>query len=270
MTVRPVFGLLAGCLLGLAAAAMASESAVGEKPSKGGLDLFTARAVTTYGSVSVEGRRIGYRAVAGTIVVHAKNWDDAVGPWAARNSAGTPTGPAVASISYFAYFKRGSEPNTRPITFLFNGGPGSSTVWLHMDAFGPAFLSRHDRWTSPKYLVGEGYVALRAGALINVLETQEDLDFNGVVFLSQMLNLGLVGGSSTLEAFNPGMDLPYELAAVICRLGLVSAQAPRRKPAACAAAGKSRTLFPDDVRSVASTGLTIAAVAPCRTCPRAA
>lgn len=132
---RPIFGLLAGGFIGLAAAAVASENAIGKGPSAGGPDVFTARAVTTHGSVSVEGRQISYRAVAGTIVVHPKDWDDAVR--APGNFAGSPTGPAVASISYFAYFKSGSEPNTRPITFLFNGGPGSSTVWLHMGAFGP-------------------------------------------------------------------------------------------------------------------------------------
>ena len=70
------------------------------------------------------------------------------------------------------------------------------------------FLSRYDRWSSPKYLVGEGYGALRAAALINVLETQDDVDFNGVIFLSQILSVELLGGSSTFETFNPGMDLP--------------------------------------------------------------
>ncbi len=37
---------------------------------------------------------------------------------------------------YVAYFKSGAGA-TRPVTFLYNGGPGSSTVWLHMGAFGP-------------------------------------------------------------------------------------------------------------------------------------
>jgi carboxypeptidase C (cathepsin A) len=166
---RQVFGLLAACFLGLAAAAVASESAVGEKPSKGGLDLFTARAVTTYASVSVEGRQIGYRAVAGNIVVHAKSWDDAAGPRTIRNSVGIPTGPAVASMSYFAYFKIGSEPNTRPITFLFNGGPGSSTVWLHMGAFGPVrVVTPSDTHTpsAPYRMVKNAYSLLDASDLV--------------------------------------------------------------------------------------------------------
>ena len=38
---------------------------------------------------------------------------------------------------YTAYFRDGAPAAGRPITFLFNGGPGSSTMWLHMGAFGP-------------------------------------------------------------------------------------------------------------------------------------
>jgi carboxypeptidase C (cathepsin A) len=39
-------------------------------------------------------------------------------------------------VFYVAYFKKGATPKVRPVTFLFSGGPGSSTVWLHMNAFG--------------------------------------------------------------------------------------------------------------------------------------
>ena len=44
---------------------------------------------------------------------------------------------AEASMFYVAYFKQGAPVESRPITFLYNGGPGSSSVWLHMGAFGP-------------------------------------------------------------------------------------------------------------------------------------
>lgn len=65
-------------------------------------------------------------------------WDDATGSGAtAASSLGTPGGPAVASMFYVAYLKRGARPEDRPVVFLFNGGPGSSTMWLHMGAFGP-------------------------------------------------------------------------------------------------------------------------------------
>ncbi|KKC26281.1 S10 family peptidase [Sphingomonas sp. SRS2] len=43
----------------------------------------------------------------------------------------------VAAIFATSYVKDGGDPKTRPITFLFNGGPGSGSLWLHMGAFGP-------------------------------------------------------------------------------------------------------------------------------------
>ncbi|MGH8229902.1 MAG: S10 family peptidase, partial [Steroidobacteraceae bacterium] len=159
----------------------------------------------------------------------------------------------------------------------YNGGPGSSTVWLHMGAFGPRrvvtadhthtppapyqlvnndyslldasdlvfvdapgtgfgrlqgkdakkaffgadpdvhafsefiqqFLSKYGRWNSPKYLFGESYGTPRSANLINVLETHDDTDFNGVILLSQILNYD---DSTGMVRFNPGVDLPYELA----------------------------------------------------------
>jgi carboxypeptidase C (cathepsin A) len=47
-------------------------------------------------------------------------------------------GKPKASIFYIAYNKDGvQDPSTRPVTFSFNGGPGSSSVWLHLGVFGP-------------------------------------------------------------------------------------------------------------------------------------
>ena len=45
-------------------------------------------------------------------------------------------GAARAAIFSTSYVRAGNDPN-RPVTFLFNGGPGSGSVWLHMGAFGP-------------------------------------------------------------------------------------------------------------------------------------
>jgi carboxypeptidase C (cathepsin A) len=71
------------------------------------------------GSIVLGGKRIDYTAVAGTIMIEDQ-----------KNEPG-------AMMSYVAYFRNGGTPASRPITFLYNGGPGSSTVWLHMGAFGP-------------------------------------------------------------------------------------------------------------------------------------
>ena len=238
--------------------------------------VFTPRAVKSTGTVTVEGHRIAYDAVAGTIIVHPKGWDDAARPQGPKDAIGTTEGPPVASMFYVAYFKHGADPHTRPVTFLYNGGPGSSTIWLHMGAFGPVrvvtrndshtppapyrtvdnayslldasdlvfidapgtgfsriqgkgkeqafwgvdqdgyafasfitqFLSRYERWNSPKYLFGESYGTPRSAVLINDLETEHDIDFNGVILLSQVLNFDLMADS---PQGNPGVDLPYEI-----------------------------------------------------------
>src|SRR6202012_523843 len=87
-----------------------------------------------------ESGHISYTAVAGTLVVHAKNWDDV--PLAKDadkddKDAAAQNPNAEASMFYAAYFQKGANAGKRPIMFLFNGGPGSATVWLHMGAFGP-------------------------------------------------------------------------------------------------------------------------------------
>ncbi len=46
-------------------------------------------------------------------------------------------GKVQANIFYTAYSRTGESASTRPLTFCFNGGPGSSSVWLHIGAFGP-------------------------------------------------------------------------------------------------------------------------------------
>ena len=50
------------------------------------------------------------------------------------------TGPVKASFFYVAYTLDGAAPSTRPVTFFYNGGPGSATVWLHLGSFGPKRL----------------------------------------------------------------------------------------------------------------------------------
>jgi hypothetical protein len=46
-------------------------------------------------------------------------------------------GEILAQVFYVAYTKKGCEPGERPVTFTFNGGPGSPSIWLHMGAVGP-------------------------------------------------------------------------------------------------------------------------------------
>ncbi|HEX8754876.1 MAG TPA: hypothetical protein VF745_00945 [Steroidobacteraceae bacterium] len=231
---------------------------------------FKPTEVTSTGSLTVSGSRIDYQAMAGTLVVRADGSDPSTPPQDSKSP------PAEASMFYAAYFKRGVAPADRPITFLFNGGPGSSSLWLHMGAFGPVrvvtgdhthtpaapyrtvsngeslldasdlvfvdapgtgfsrirgkdadkafygvdqdinafavfvreFLSRYNRWNSPKYVFGESYGTMRAAGLSLALQ-KEDIDLNGVVLLSCILDWDLMPDDPQL---NPSVDLPYVVA----------------------------------------------------------
>ena len=77
------------------------------------------RASVTAHSVQVGGRSIGYKATAGTLLIR----DD--------------KDRADASVFYVAYTAEEKDPTKRPVTFLYNGGPGSASIWLHMGSFGP-------------------------------------------------------------------------------------------------------------------------------------
>jgi carboxypeptidase C (cathepsin A) len=103
----------------------------------------------TSGSITVRGARLIYQAEAGLEVVYLKDPKDD-DPQARHDDKGDqPPVPQHASMSYVAYFKGDHEDARRPITFLFNGGPGSSTVWLHMGAFGPKRVITADDSHSP-------------------------------------------------------------------------------------------------------------------------
>ncbi len=90
----------------------------------------------TQGSASIGGKKTPYQAEAGVMVVYLRDPLDDDPPQPAEGEKPPPQPPEVG-MSYVAYFKGDKPDRTRPITFLFNGGPGSSTVWLHMGAFGP-------------------------------------------------------------------------------------------------------------------------------------
>ncbi len=105
---------------------------------------------TTQATIDVGGQHIAYTAVAGTITVGATDTEDAeLGPdgkpLPGTQLALTPPkdpsdAPPVAHIFYVAYFKTGAKAEERPVTFFYNGGPGSSTMWLHMGSLGPKYV----------------------------------------------------------------------------------------------------------------------------------
>jgi carboxypeptidase C (cathepsin A) len=102
-------------------------------------EFFKPNEVRSTGTLTVGGQAIAYDAIAGTLVVHAKDWEDtdAVEADADKEDKDKSQPKPQASMFYTAYFRQGAPVASRPITFLFNGGPGSSTVWLRIGAFGP-------------------------------------------------------------------------------------------------------------------------------------
>jgi len=116
----------------------------GEPKSEGHrFEPFKPEAVSSNSNVTIGGHAIAYQAIAGTLIVHPKGWDDVphdpsaekASPPGAEEGAEPKNPTAEAAMFYVAYFKSGG--GTRPVTFFYNGGPGSSTMWLHLGAFGP-------------------------------------------------------------------------------------------------------------------------------------
>jgi carboxypeptidase C (cathepsin A) len=153
-------------------ATKADASPAANAPEK--TSLFAPESVASEGSVTVEGQRIDYKAVAGTLVVHPKDWDDAARLEPVKDDGKAERGPeqgggAEASMFYVAYFKKGAPANGRPITFIYNGGPGSSTVWLHMGAFGPRRVVTKDGAhtpAAPYALIDNSYSLLDASDMV--------------------------------------------------------------------------------------------------------
>nr|WP_255550894.1 peptidase S10 [Granulicella sp. dw_53] len=230
---------------------------------------------TTEGTVNVGGQVIPYKAVAGTLTVGSTEAQDATLGLDGKTlpDAGKLPEQATARMFYVAYFKKDGGPN-RPISFLYNGGPGGASLPLHMGAFGPRravttdtqhdegapyqlvnndyslldvsdvvfidapgtgfgrilgpdkekafwgndqdahafdrfirrFLTKYDRWNSPKYLIGESYGTTRNAILAASLHS---VDLNGVVMLSQILDFN---NNADGQQFNPGVEQANALA----------------------------------------------------------
>ncbi len=79
----------------------------------------TETAVRTQHRITIGSRTLKYTATAGTVIIHDE-----------KNQP-------QASVFYVAYTLDGSKSAQRPVTFLYNGGPGSASLWLHMGSFGP-------------------------------------------------------------------------------------------------------------------------------------
>jgi len=188
----------------------------------------------THHRARVGGQEIAYTATAADYII--------------RDDAGAPK----ATFFFVAYTKDGvSDPSTRPVSFVYNGGPGSASLFTHMglgprrvvlepdgrgmpapyriednrDSFLDAtdlvfvdaistgysrpapgqnpnqfhgviedanwfsdfifqYITRTQRWSSPKYLIGESYGTTRSAELSGVLQERHQMYLNGIVLLS--------------------------------------------------------------------------------------
>jgi carboxypeptidase C (cathepsin A) len=216
----------------LAALAIALPAAAA-KPQ---IPVMTPDAITHH-RLALGGRTLAYTARAGTITL--RNGDD----------------QPIARVFYTAYTLDGADPSKRAVTFIYNGGPGSSTMWLRMGSFGPVrvqtgdgqptgpppyrivdnryslldktdmvfidmpgsgfgriigagkpsdlwgvdedvaafgqfiqrYITRFNRWNSPRFLFGESYGTTRSSVLAKYLQ-DAGIGLNGVVLLSSFLN----------------------------------------------------------------------------------
>ena len=102
--------------------AKSDEKSDGPKPGTGDkeeYDVSEVAPVVTHHQATVDGKLLKYTATTGRLPI--KRGD----------------GKILAEMFFVAYSLDGQEAGKRPLTFAFNGGPGSATIWLHMGALGP-------------------------------------------------------------------------------------------------------------------------------------
>jgi carboxypeptidase C (cathepsin A) len=218
-------------------------------------DTVPDKPVITYHSMNVNGKSISYKATTGYMPM--RDADNKL----------------LAKIFYVAYTatNSGQEKEKRPVTFVFNGGPGSASIWLHMGGFSPIrvkyaddkgdaggapyeyeqnpytwlgftdlvyidpvstgysraykgvnvnefhgytedlasvgdfirlYITKNERWTSPKFIAGESYGTTRAAGLSGYLADRYNIYLNGITLISSVLNFQLID-------FKNGNDMPY-------------------------------------------------------------
>jgi carboxypeptidase C (cathepsin A) len=202
--------------------------------------------------VRIGGAEVKYTATAGTLLLEDEQ------------------GKPKAHAFFVAYMRDGQDAARRPITFSYNGGPGSPSIWLHMGTMGPRrvqmgedgfqpappfqlvdneyspldvtdivmidpvmtgysrpvegedkkqfhgvnedlqwvsefirrYVTRFDRWRSPKFLLGESYGTFRSAGLAAVLQQRHGIELNGIVLVSSVLDFATIRE-------NEGNDLPF-------------------------------------------------------------
>lgn len=101
------------------APADAPKPGVTKDSDEGHFDMTEVAPVVTHHQVTVSGKLLKYTATAGRLPIKSEE------------------GKIEAEMFFVAYTLDGQDAAKRPLTFAFNGGPGSASIWLHMGALGP-------------------------------------------------------------------------------------------------------------------------------------
>jgi carboxypeptidase C (cathepsin A) len=137
----------------------------GEGAQAGPRDLAPAEATddlvtSSHATSRPDGSELRYTATAGRVVLRAEDMGDDDVFQGAR---------AKAEMFLTAYTADGADPRDRPVTFAFNGGPGSSSVWLHLGLLGPRRVLMGDAGAllpPPYELAGNQHTLLRHSDLV--------------------------------------------------------------------------------------------------------
>jgi len=209
--------------------------------------------IITYHSIKIKGKTLKYKSTTGYLPIQDTSEDP------------------EAKIFFIAYENSKHENKALwPITFAFNGGPGASSVYLHLGALGPKraflkdegnnaappyqlvdneyawlgstdlvfidpigtgysrseskkdekkfygvkddikavaqfirrYITKYNRWLSPKFIAGESYGTTRAVGLSSYLQDTFTINLNGLILISPVLDFHTI-------IFNRGNDLPY-------------------------------------------------------------
>lgn len=104
-----------------------------ETPEKKKIPIPDAPPIQTQHSLTIDGKKLDYTATVGIMRLKDEDKDE-----------------VTAGIFFTAYTLNSVENTaTRPLVFVFNGGPGSSSVWLHLGALGPGRVRMHDEGWMP-------------------------------------------------------------------------------------------------------------------------
>ena len=111
--------------------AAAQEPKLGDDKKEERFDMTEIAPVVTHHQVTLNGNVLKYTATAGRLPIKRAD------------------GKIEAEVFFVAYTLDGADSSKRPLTFAFNGGPGSATIWLHMGALGPRRVALRADGTLP-------------------------------------------------------------------------------------------------------------------------